>query len=219
MSYKTRFYELPRSLIAAHKVPPVAMRSSITRARSPGSTAPTCISILSVPYSKEYSSEITFPDKKINYLDIIIFVKSYSLPFCSFLTFTIRLNFKWWDLSGVSIPLAECHFCRFFSFLIHEPNFCPSRLHDIYILLHKNTSFSKRHRYSLISKIENFRKVKNKKRDKTRYYVLPVLSISCKNSKTSNLCSSSGAQEKKKVEMLIYQATCWASSLAQILPQ
>lgn len=54
---------LPSRLIAAHKVPPVAMRSSITSARSPAWTAPTCISILSVPYSNEYSSEITSPAK------------------------------------------------------------------------------------------------------------------------------------------------------------
>lgn len=56
---------LPRSLIAADKVPPVAIKSSIIKARSPAWTAPTCISIMSVPYSKEYSSEITSPDKTI----------------------------------------------------------------------------------------------------------------------------------------------------------
>jgi len=52
---------LPSSLIAASNVPPVAIRSSMTKARSPGSTAPTCISILSFPYSNEYSSDITSP--------------------------------------------------------------------------------------------------------------------------------------------------------------
>jgi hypothetical protein len=43
----------------------VAIRSSMTKALSPGRTAPTCISILSVPYSNEYSSEITSPEKRI----------------------------------------------------------------------------------------------------------------------------------------------------------
>lgn len=64
------FNTLPSSLIAAHKVPPVAMRSSITSARSPACTAPTCISIMSVPYSKEYSSEITSPAKPNKLLTI-----------------------------------------------------------------------------------------------------------------------------------------------------
>lgn len=56
--------------MAAHKVPPVAIKSSITRARSPSCTAPTCISILSVPYSNEYSSDITAPEiiTKKNYV-------------------------------------------------------------------------------------------------------------------------------------------------------
>jgi hypothetical protein len=52
---------VPKSLIAADKVPPVATRSSITIARSPGSTAPTCISRQSVPYSSSYASAITSP--------------------------------------------------------------------------------------------------------------------------------------------------------------
>lgn len=60
--FKFRLRKLPSSLIAAHKVPPVAIRSSMTRIFSPGCTAPTCISILSVPYSREYSSEMTSPD-------------------------------------------------------------------------------------------------------------------------------------------------------------
>lgn len=51
----------PRSLIAADRVPPVATKSSITMARSPGWTAPTCSSKQSVPYSRTYFSEITSP--------------------------------------------------------------------------------------------------------------------------------------------------------------
>jgi len=51
----------PSKFIAAQSVPPVAIRSSTTKARSPGSTAPTCISRQSLPYSKMYSSEITSP--------------------------------------------------------------------------------------------------------------------------------------------------------------
>lgn len=47
--------------MAAPRVPPVAIRSSTTKARSPGSTAPVCIWRQSLPYSKTYSSEITSP--------------------------------------------------------------------------------------------------------------------------------------------------------------
>jgi hypothetical protein len=45
-------------------VPPVAIRSSTTRARSSGPTAPTCISMQSVPYSRAYFSDITSPAQK-----------------------------------------------------------------------------------------------------------------------------------------------------------
>lgn len=49
--------------MAAQRVPPVAIRSSTTKARSADSTAPTCISRQSLPYSKMYSSEITLPEQ------------------------------------------------------------------------------------------------------------------------------------------------------------
>ena len=53
---------VPRSLIAAQSVPPVATKSSMISTRSPGrSIAPTCISKQSVPYSRTYFSEITSP--------------------------------------------------------------------------------------------------------------------------------------------------------------
>mmetsp|Transcript_15685 Transcript_15685/g.42547 ORF Transcript_15685/g.42547 Transcript_15685/m.42547 type:complete len:226 (-) Transcript_15685:2208-2885(-) len=48
-------------LTPAFRVPPVAMRSSISTTRCPGSTAPSCISILSELYSVTYSSEILGP--------------------------------------------------------------------------------------------------------------------------------------------------------------
>ena len=51
----------PRSLIAAERIPPVATKSPITMARSPGWTAPTCSSKQLVPYSRAYFSEITSP--------------------------------------------------------------------------------------------------------------------------------------------------------------
>jgi len=51
----------PRSLIAADRVPPVATKSSIIITRSLDSTAPTCNSKQSVPYSRTYFSEITSP--------------------------------------------------------------------------------------------------------------------------------------------------------------
>jgi len=47
--------------MAAHRVPPVAIKSSTTKARSPDLTAPTCISRQSLPYSRIYFSEITSP--------------------------------------------------------------------------------------------------------------------------------------------------------------
>lgn len=51
----------PKRFIAAVRVPPVATKSSITTVRSPGSTAPTCISKQSVPYSSSYACDITSP--------------------------------------------------------------------------------------------------------------------------------------------------------------
>lgn len=48
-------------LIAAESVPPVAARSSMIMTRSRGSTASTCISKQSCPYSSSYDSDMTFP--------------------------------------------------------------------------------------------------------------------------------------------------------------
>eukprot|EP00246_Nothoceros_aenigmaticus_P013523 TRINITY_DN4712_c0_g1_i1.p1 TRINITY_DN4712_c0_g1~~TRINITY_DN4712_c0_g1_i1.p1 ORF type:complete len:134 (+),score=4.44 TRINITY_DN4712_c0_g1_i1:190-591(+) len=52
----------------APRVPPVAMRSSMMTTRSPAVTAPTCISILSLPYSKVYSSPMTSPGSFFGFL-------------------------------------------------------------------------------------------------------------------------------------------------------
>jgi len=49
------------SFTPAFRVPPVAIRSSISTTLCPGCTAPSCISILSVLYSVAYSSDILGP--------------------------------------------------------------------------------------------------------------------------------------------------------------
>lgn len=71
---------VPNKFMAAQSVPPVAIRSSTTMASSPGSTAPTCISRQSLPYSKSYSCLKTLPvinnnDNKVE-IDATIIIRS-----------------------------------------------------------------------------------------------------------------------------------------------
>ena len=54
-------YTFSINMMPAAIVPPVAIRSSTSSTRCPSFTAPTCISILSVPYSSLYSAEIVSP--------------------------------------------------------------------------------------------------------------------------------------------------------------